>query len=419
MKKFVHIGVLFCSVLAVFALTAGFSPAVKAAGESLLGDVNLDGNVTVTDALTVLRGGVGFGGLSVQQQLQADVDGDGVPSVTDALSVLRYAVGLTSTFSIPTYSAHTNGTNVRLRSAPILEDRYIILEMEQQGTSLTVFGNAIGNWYRVQMGSVEGYCSADYVTVDNVVVPSVPSIPPMSLPTTPSVPSDSARFAMTTDSLNFRSGPGTNYDVLATISSGTVIVVIGEQQNGFYPVCYYQRVSVPQDGWCSADYITFTLHAELNTRVRDYEPTIRKYAEQYGIPEYVELIQAVMMQESSGSGSDPMQAAEGAYNKLYPHVPNGITDPAYSIECGVQELKSVLLAAGVQGPRDIARISLALQGYNFGPAYISWARETYGGYSYANAVEFSDRMAARPNWPYSIYGDKLYVPHVLRYYPYS
>ena len=34
---------------------------------------------------------------------------------------------------------------------------------------------------------------------------------------------------------------------------------------------------------------------------------------QYGIPEYVELIKAVMMQESGGRGLDPMQAAEGSF----------------------------------------------------------------------------------------------------------
>ena len=37
-------------------------------------------------------------------------------------------------------------------------------------------------------------------------------------------------------------------------------------------------------------------------------------AKEYGIPEYVELIKAVMMQESGGRGLDPMQAAEGSFH---------------------------------------------------------------------------------------------------------
>ena len=124
-----------------------------------------------------------------------------------------------------------------------------------------------------------------------------------------------------------------------------------------------------------------------------------------------------MMQESGGRGLDPMQAAEGGFNTRYPHEPNGITDPEYSVECGVQELKAALEAAGVENPVDMEHIKLALQGYNFGSGYISWALRNYGGYSVANTSEFSDKMAAKMGW--SSYGDKQYVAHVLQYYPYG
>ena len=73
----------------------------------------------------------------------------------------------------------------------------------------------------------------------------------------------------------------------------------------------------------------------------------------------MELIKAVMMQESGGRGLDPMQAAEGSFNTRYPHEPNGIQDPEYSIECGVQELKAALLSAEVENPIDMERIKLA------------------------------------------------------------
>ena len=79
-----------------------------------------------------------------------------------------------------------------------------------------------------------------------------------------------------------------------------------------------------------------TSYTPVSAEVEAYTPLIQKYAKQYGIPEYVELIKAVMMQESGGKGSDPMQAAEGSFNEKYPHEPNGIKDPEYSIECGVQ-----------------------------------------------------------------------------------
>ena len=158
-------------------------------------------------------------------------------------------------------------------------------------------------------------------------------------------------------------------------------------------------------------------YTQVSAEVEAYDPLIRQYAKQYGIPEYVELIKAVMMQESGGRGLDPMQAAEGSFNTKYPHEPNGIKDPEYSIQCGVQELKAALTSAEVESPIDMERIKLALQGYNFGNGYISWAKSKYGGYSYANAVEFSTQQAKRLGW--DSYGDTQYPAHVLRYYPYG
>lgn len=154
----------------------------------------------------------------------------------------------------------------------------------------------------------------------------------------------------------------------------------------------------------------------VSDEVLAYRATIQQVAQKYGMEAYVELLMAVMMQESGGRGSDPMQAAEGGFNKKYPHVPNGITDPAYSIECGIQELQYALDKAGCTGPTDLDRIKLALQGYNYGSGYIDWAMERDGGYTKENAIAYSDMMCARPNWHYARYGDKEYVEHVLRYY---
>ena len=149
--------------------------------------------------------------------------------------------------------------------------------------------------------------------------------------------------------------------------------------------------------------------------VEGYRPLIRQYAAEFGIPEYEDLIAAVMMQESGGQTSDPMQCSESGYNTEYPREPGGITDPEYSIKVGVQTLAEVLDMAGVDSPVDLDGISLAVQGYNYGSGYISWALSNYGGYSELNAIEYSDMMAEQYGW--SGYGDKAYVSHVLRYYP--
>ena len=153
----------------------------------------------------------------------------------------------------------------------------------------------------------------------------------------------------------------------------------------------------------------------VSAEVEAYRPLIRLYSAQHGIPEYEDLIAAVMMQESGGQGTDPMQCSECGFNTRYPHYPNGITDPEYSIDVGIQNLADCLHLSGVESPIDLDRISLALQGYNYGSGYISWALANYGGYSELNAIEFSDMMAARIGS--AGYGDKAYVSHVLRYYP--
>lgn len=152
----------------------------------------------------------------------------------------------------------------------------------------------------------------------------------------------------------------------------------------------------------------------VSDEVKSYAGLIQVYAMEHGIPEYTELIMAVMMQESGGQSGDPMQASECAFNTKYPKTPGGITDPEYSIDVGIQNLMDCLSQAGAEDSTDIERISLALQGYNFGNGYISWALANYGGYTELSAMEFSEIMARRMGW--TSYGDPQYVQHVLRYY---
>lgn len=141
--------------------------------------------------------------------------------------------------------------------------------------------------------------------------------------------------------------------------------------------------------------------AEVTALVRQYEPLIAKYAEKYGVSEYVELLLAKMQQESGGRGGDPMQASESLGLP-----PNTIVDPEQSIDAGVKEFSEMLKAAG-------GDIKLTLQAYNFGPGFITYAKE-HGGYSKEVALDFSNMMAAKLGW--SRYGDINYVDNVLRYY---
>ena len=152
----------------------------------------------------------------------------------------------------------------------------------------------------------------------------------------------------------------------------------------------------------------------LSQEVLSYTTAIQKYANQYGIPEYVSVIQAIMMQESGGRGTDPMQSSECPYNTRYSNSPNAIQDADYSIQVGIQYYADCLKEAGCTSPQDMDKLKLSLQGYNYGNGYITWAIRKYGGYSAENALQFSNEQAASHGW--SAYGDPEYVPHVLRYY---
>ena len=58
-----------------------------------LGDVNLDGHITSSDALLALQASVGKITLESARQNAADVDKDGSVTATDALLILQYSVG--------------------------------------------------------------------------------------------------------------------------------------------------------------------------------------------------------------------------------------------------------------------------------------------------------------------------------------
>ena len=121
-----------------------------------------------------------------------------------------------------------------------------------------------------------------------------------------------------------------------------------------------------------------------------------------------------------------MQASESGYNTLYPRRPNGITDPRYSIECGIQALRDALTRADVSSPTDMVNIRIALQGYNFGSGFVIWFRNKgYTEWSFEIACEFAESTGwgrrSDPNHvagPWN-YGDQHYPEHVLRYYTVS
>lgn len=118
------------------------------------------------------------------------------------------------------------------------------------------------------------------------------------------------------------------------------------------------------------------------------------------IPDQVDVVLAIMMQESGGDGEDVLQC--------------GAKTPAASIKAGVAEYAKDDQAAQKATTN---RLETGIQAYNFGFSYIAYAIARGGGYTSTNAVSFAGAHShgkKRSNGTYA-YGDQNYVPHVERY----
>jgi len=136
--------------------------------------------------------------------------------------------------------------------------------------------------------------------------------------------------------------------------------------------------------------------AVVNAKVKSYEPLIKKYAKQFGVEQYVQLFEAIMMNESGGNGTDPMQASEGSYGNVDPNCigksgPSRvgcIRDPEKSIIAGVQEAKYTLQSANYD-------ILIALQTYNYGPNFATWMKSHGGHYTLELSQEYQRTVMAQ------------------------
>lgn len=113
----------------------------------------------------------------------------------------------------------------------------------------------------------------------------------------------------------------------------------------------------------------------LSAEVEQYRERVAQEAEINGIPDYVDLLLAIMMQESGGKVEDVFQCSESMGK-----APNSITTEE-SIVQGVYVFAKLLTKAGVESPQDIDHIKLALQAYNFGSGFIKYAMDMSGGWS--------------------------------------
>jgi len=107
------------------------------------------------------------------------------------------------------------------------------------GTSITVTDTSNSEWYAVRLSNGStGYIYAEYI----------------SMSTGGSTSNGEERSAKTTEYVNFRSGPGTNYSSKGVIALGTTVTVTDTSNAQWYAV----RLSNGSTGYIFAEYISFT-----------------------------------------------------------------------------------------------------------------------------------------------------------------
>lgn len=120
--------------------------------------------------------------------------------------------------------------------------------------------------------------------------------------------------------------------------------------------------------------ITYTGFSE---EVESYRSKIEKYAKDNGVEDYVEHLLCIMQVSTSGVGTDVMNAGEFEFNTEYPKKRGMITNPDYSIECGIKEFKKLLELVGVTDSSESDKLLIVYQAYHIDRGYISYCSNHY------------------------------------------
>lgn len=156
----------------------------------------------------------------------------------------------------------------------------------------------------------------------------------------------------------------------------------------------------------------------LSAEVLAHQPTVEKYAKEYGISEYVSYLLAIMQVESGGTAVDVMQSSESL------GLPPNTLGTEESIKQGCKYFASLLSSAESKG----CDINAVIQSYNYGGGYLDYvagngkkhsfnlaenfSREKSGGVkvTYTNPIA----VARNGGWRYN-YGNMFYVELVSQY----
>ena len=118
----------------------------------------------------------------------------------------------------------------------------------------------------------------------------------------------------------------------------------------------------------------------LSEEVLKHQPTVEKYAKEYGTLDYVNYLLAIMQVESGGTGTtDVMQASESLGLPLTSLSTEG------SIKQGCKYFSELLKSAEAKG----CDINTVVQAYNYGGGFIDYVANHGKKYTFELAVSFA------------------------------
>lgn len=139
---------------------------------------------------------------------------------------------------------------LRLRSGP--GTSYKTLTVLNEGVKLTVLSTSNASWTKVKTSSgLTGYCSTQYLKISGGSSSGGSS--GSSGSSSGSSSGTQTKSAVTTDYLNLRTGPGTNYSVILTLTKGATLTIIDDSNSSWAKV----RTISGKQGYCSKEYLKY------------------------------------------------------------------------------------------------------------------------------------------------------------------
>lgn len=212
-----------------------------------------------TGALNVRSGpGVGYGKVAVVYQDQTvnllgrNSDSswvkvglyNGVQGWVNASLVTPSVAISTLSVLVTTSTAHVAAGNLNVRSGP--GPTYTSVAVAGNGDSLVLIGrNSAATWVKVRLANgAEGWVNVTLIST-TISINSLPVLDTGSASTEPGA-------TVATGALNIRSGPSSAYNIIATLSQGQPVVLLGRTaDSGWANVRIYNGVV----GWANAAYL--------------------------------------------------------------------------------------------------------------------------------------------------------------------